>query len=298
MPLNPLSTADIPPELWEDAYLVGRVPFKAATIDHRASYCMYVPRQHYNLEPPQNLPLIVVIHGNGRRAETCRESMIDLADRVGAAVLAPLFPAGINDPNDMQNYKMLLYEGIRYDSILLSIIDEIAGRWPGIATEKFFLTGYSGGGQFALRFFYLHPSRLEAVSVGAPGLVTQLDHTLNWPRGIKGVESIFDGLSVDLSALKKVEEIQLIIGGDDVQKVGGGFVEWFHGREEMKKEIKDLISSLPNRKDALLKLKETFNSAGITVEFEIIDGVAHNSARAAVKVIEFLEPRLTRWHVK
>ena len=153
-------------------------------------------------------------------------------------------------------------------------------------------------GSVCVEIFYLHPSRLEAVSVGAPGLVTQLDHTLNWPRGIKGVESIFDGLSVDLSALKKVEEIQLIIGGDDVQKVGGGFVEWFHGREEMKKEIKDLISSLPNRKDALLKLKETFNSAGITVEFEIIDGVAHNSARAAVKVIEFLEPRLTRWHVK
>ncbi|KAK9326706.1 Alpha/Beta hydrolase protein [Lipomyces starkeyi] len=298
MPLNPLSTADIPSQFWEDAYLVGKVPFKAASFDQRASYTMYVPKKHYKLIPLQNLPLIVAIHGNGRNAERCRDSMTDLADRLGAAVLAPLFPAGIDDPNDMQNYKMLLYQGIRYDLILLSIIDEVAARWPGIATEKFFLTGYSGGGQFALRFFYLHPTRLEAVSIGAPGLVTQLNDALNWPKGTKDVRSLFDGLSVDRPSLKNVEGVQLIVGGDDVQKVGGGFVEWLRGRTEMEKETEGLISSLPNRKDAILNLQEAFKAAGIRCEFEIINGVAHNSAMAIPSVIEFLQPRLMRWHLK
>lgn len=295
---KPLSTADIPSKFWEDASLVGKTPFKAASINQRASYCMYVPKKHYKLEPPQSLPLIVAVHGDGRKAETCRGTMIDLADRVGAAVLAPLFPAGINDPNDVQNYKTLLYEGIRYDLILLSIIDEVAARWPGIATEKFFLTGYSGGGQFALRFFYLHPARLEAVSIGAPGITTQLDDTLNWPRGIKDVQSLFDGLSVDLPSLRKVDGVQLLVGGDDVKKLGGGLLEWLQGREDTKKEIKELGASLPNRKDAMLKLQESFKSAGIGFEFQIIDGMAHDSAGAAPKVIAFIEPRLARWHSK
>jgi pimeloyl-ACP methyl ester carboxylesterase len=295
---NPLTTADIPSEFWEDAYLVGKVPFKAASVDQRASYCMYVPKKHYKLEPSQKIPLIVSIHGNGRNAERCRDTMIDLADRERAAILAPLFPAGINDPNDMQNYKMLSYEEIRYDLVLLGIIDEIAVRWPGIATAKFFLTGYSGGGQFALRFFYLHPARLEAVSVGAPGLVTQLDDTLNWPKGIKGIESLFGGLSVDLSSLRNVGGVQLFVGSDDTKKPGGGFVEWLRGRKDTVKEIKELSGSIPNRNESMLKLQEGFKSAGIQSEFDIIDGMAHENGKAVPKIIEFLEPHLANWHSK
>jgi hypothetical protein len=83
--------------------------------------------------------------------------MTDLADRVGAAVLAPLFPAGIDDPNDLQNYKMLLYQGIRYDSILLSITDEVAAQawhrhgevfldgifgWRPVCVEVFLFTSH------------------------------------------------------------------------------------------------------------------------------------------------------------
>lgn len=294
---NPLTTADIPSEFWEDAYLVGKVPFKAASVDQRASYCMYVPKKHYKLEPLQKLPLIVSIHGNGRNAERCRDTMIDLADREGAAILAPLFPAGINDPNDMQNYKMLSYEGLRYDLILLGIIDEIGVRWPGIATANFFLTGYSGGGQFALRFFYLHPARLEAVSIGAPGLVTQLDNTLNWPKGIKGIESLFAGLSVDLSSLRNVG-VQLFVGSDDTKKPGGGLVEWLRGRKDTVKEIKELSSSILNRNESMLKLQEGFKSAGIQFEFEIINGMAHENGKAVPKIIEFLEPHLANWHSK
>lgn len=294
----PLTTADIPSEFWEDAHLVGKVPFRAASADQRASYCMYVPKKHYKLEPPENLPLIITIHGNGRNAERCRDTMIDLADRVGAAVLAPLFPAGINDPNDMQNYKKLLYEGIRYDLILLSIVDEIAARWPGIATAKFFLTGYSGGGQFALRFFYLHSARLEAVSVGAPGLVTQLDNTLKWPKGIKGIESLFGGLSVDLHSLRNVRGVQLFVGSDDIKKPGGGLIEWLRGKKDITDEIKELTGSLPNRNESMLKLQEGFKSAGIQFELDIIDGMAHENAKAVPKIIEFLEPQLANWYRK
>jgi hypothetical protein len=77
-------------------------------------------------------------------------------------------------------------------------------------------------------------------------------------------------------------------------------VEWLRGRTETKQEIKEFISSLPNRKDAMLNLQEAFKSAGIRCESEIINGMAHNSAMAMAipNVIQFLQPRLTRWHLK
>jgi pimeloyl-ACP methyl ester carboxylesterase len=294
MPPNPLTTSDIPPEYWEDASLVGNTPFKAASFDQRASYCMYVPKKHYQVNPPHKIPLVVTIHGSGRDAAKCRDSLVDFADRVGAAVLAPLFPAGVNDPNDTHNYKRLCYQGIRYDSILLAIIDEIAVRWPGIATEKFFLTGYSGGGQFALKFFYLHPAKLEAVSIGAPGVVTHLDDTLTWPGGTKGVEELFGGLSVDISGIRKVEGVQLIVGGDDVQKVGGGLLDWLRRSGKAEEEVQAVGPSLLNRKDALMGLHQEFESTHIRSEFQIVDGVAHDAMGVLSKVIEFLEPHLTK----
>lgn len=133
--------------------------------------------------------------------------MVDLADRVGAAVLAPLFPAGIVDPNDSHNHKFVRYGDVRYDLILPSTIDEGAQRWPGIEAEKFYLVGFSGGGQFVSRSFYLHSRRLKRVGIGSPETVTNLNRSLEWPRGIKNVEERFDSLAVDIRTLRSVEYV-------------------------------------------------------------------------------------------
>ncbi|KAJ7797519.1 hypothetical protein B0H14DRAFT_54885 [Mycena olivaceomarginata] len=80
----------------------------------------------------------------------------------------PLFPAGIIDPYDVHNYKHILYRGIRFDEVLLGMVAQAGGVWR-VETERFWLHGFSGGGQFAHRFLYLHPQRLHGVSIGAPG---------------------------------------------------------------------------------------------------------------------------------
>ncbi len=293
---QPWTTSDIPREYWKDACLVGEVPFKASSQDQRASYCMYVPETHYQVNETR-IPLIVTIHGNGRDASKSRDMLVDFADRTGAAVLAPLFPAGIDDPNDQQNYKLLNYQGIRYDLLLLDIVEEVAVRWPGIATGKFFLMGFSGGGQFCLKFFYLHPSKLEAVSIGAPGVVTRLDGSVPWPWGTKDVEKDFDGLTVDLDAMRKIDGIQLIVGGDDVEKVAGGLLEWaLAKRKDVPELYRGFVSKLPNRKEALTALQKEFEDADIKSEFVVVDGVAHDSKGVFSRVAEFLEPHLVRWH--
>ncbi|KAK5561217.1 hypothetical protein LTR46_000022 [Exophiala xenobiotica] len=138
-------TTDVPPEYWEQAHLVGSIPFKAAASDPRASYCMYVPRQHYRHTAPK-LPLIVNVHGNERHAERSRNCLVELVDRVGAAVLAPMFPTGIDDPNDTHNYKRLSNRGIRYDHILIDMLSEVGQRWPGIETGQILLVGFRAVG--------------------------------------------------------------------------------------------------------------------------------------------------------
>ncbi|KAK9234061.1 hypothetical protein V1525DRAFT_414306 [Lipomyces kononenkoae] len=72
---------------------------------------------------------------------------------------------------------------MRYDLLLLAILDEVSLRCPAIDTSKVLLTGFSGGGQFVHRFTYLHPERLLAVNVGAPGSVTYLDDNRPWADG-------------------------------------------------------------------------------------------------------------------
>lgn len=101
------------------------------------------------------------------------------------------------------------------------MLDEVAARWPGLETEKVLLVGFSSGGQFVLKFFYLHPDRVAALSVGAPGVVTRLDDGLPWAKGIQRVEEVFGGLKVNISALREVQHVQLTVGGNDMEEVGG-----------------------------------------------------------------------------
>lgn len=255
---------------------------------------MYIPQSHYSLNTSAKLPLIVNVHGSLRRAERARDSLIDLADQVGAAILAPLFPAGVGDPNDSHGYKFLKCGDLRYDLILLSMVDEVKLRWPGIETDKFYLVGFSGGGQFVSRFFYLHPDRLRGVSVGAPGTVTSLDRSLKWPRGLKDVKEQFDGLLVDVDALKSVRHVQLAVGGDDVEPPGGGLLKWYAEQKNGDRIVERTVGkSLSNRTEALARLRDELRDAGLEVRYDVVPGVGHEVQKVLPTVIQFLQDVLS-----
>ncbi|KAE9367205.1 alpha/beta-hydrolase [Stipitochalara longipes BDJ] len=309
-----ISTADVPPKYLKSAMLVGRIPFKALHTDPRVSYTFYIPPEHLNPDPTlqnQNhdeldpiyelppLPLIVTIHGTGRNAEVCRDRLIDFAHSERVAILAPLFPAGIESYNDLDNYKLLKYKTMRADLMLLQILDEVALRWPGIDTEKVFMMGFSGGGQFAHRFMYLHADRLRAVSIGAPGMVTMLDERLKWPNGVKDLAEVFgEGTVVRKETIKKLP-IQLVVGGEDNVVHGGDeFWEWL--QEKKKKLARDEGSSNAEkgeagrlrlgRVDTLKALQDAWKDEGIASNLEIVAGVRHDSGGVLDVVKAFLGP--------
>ena len=99
------------------------------------------------------------------------QQLYDFADKNGFAMIFPMFPGGLMDKNDFNSYKLLEYNGVRYDNIFLAMIDELAERFP-IDIDKIYLYGWSGGGQFVHRFLYVHLERLVAVVIGASGRPT------------------------------------------------------------------------------------------------------------------------------
>lgn len=246
-------------------YRRGRTPIFASRMDQRFSWCCYIP-DGYDPAGDRVHPLAVLVHGSLRDADILRDAFIDFAEAHQCLLLAPLFPAGIDDAEDLHNYKHIAYRGIRYDLIVLDMVEELAGRYR-VAKEKVLMHGFSGGAQFAHRFFYLHPGRLRAVSVGAPGTVTLPDQR-DWWVGVKGMEEIF-GRPLDVAAMRDVA-VQLVIGDQDIETwdvtVGPQSPFWMEG----------INDSGETRVDRLRSLETGLRSIGVDLRFDTVPGVSHD----------------------
>ena len=299
-----LSTRDIPAEHLKRAYLINVIPARTLQADPRFTYCLYIPQEHYTPGVDQlRLPLIVNVHGSRRRAEDARNSMKDFADKHKCAVLAPLFPVGIaGDRFDVDNYKAINYKGTRYDLLLLAMVEETGRIWPGVATDTFFLMGYSGGGQFALRFLYLHPKRLEAVSVGAPGSLTTLEEQVPWPKGIGGIGDVIEDAEVKLEDVQKVEFVQVLVGAEDSVPHGNNWKPWLAaalgggGRKEKKAPGKEKAKAV-SRLDEARCLHAMLESYEVKSTLTLVPNVAHDSDACTPYVQTFLEPAMEKWWV-
>ncbi len=220
--------------------------------DPRFSYYVDVPSQ-YKEEVERKGEILVIIHGTGRRVQDelnlFRKNM---GDQV--ALLAPLLPAGLIDEDDFNHYKLISYKGIRYDYILIQMINEMVLRYPGLDGRRVLMYGYSGGGQYCNRFFYLHPEHLKAVALSAPGRSTYLDETLEYTWGIKDWEQIFEK-KVDREALASIP-VQLSVGDLDLDEIGDAP----YGTTRVA------------RTQALF---ENFKQQGLDVQFDFIPGINH-----------------------
>lgn len=260
---------------WRPA-MIGRTPFFATAADPRFPYCLYVPDGL--ADTPAKL--LVAVHGSDRRPEAVREQFAPLCDRTGTVLLAPLFAIGSTAPDDEPGYKFGLFRGLRYDQVLLAMVADAATRLP-LQTGRFALAGFSGGGQFAQRFLLLHPHRLSAVSIGAPGYVTLLDFSLPWWSGISDFARIF-GHPADLAAMRGVA-VQLVVGGDDTEteviRVPEGHPLWVPGAEQAGR----------TRIARITALAESFRGAGIAASLDIVPGITHQAEGVLPAVEKFLE---------
>src|SRR5690348_13671610 len=146
------NTQDSPETRRRKMYLRGATPIFASKADPRFSFCLYVP-PGFDADPAGHT-LIVAMHGTGRSMETYRDRFSAFAQYKKCVVLAPLFPVGPLGDGNLHGFKTLKEGAIRYDEVLLAMVDEV-GAMLGTRFAKFMLFGYSGGGHFVHRFFYL-----------------------------------------------------------------------------------------------------------------------------------------------
>lgn len=252
----------------------GPTSFFACQYDQRFSYCMYIPRD-YHEAGDRVYPLFVVVHGSLRNAEGYRDRLADFAEQHDCIVLLPLFPNGIIEPGEPNNYKEIKFHDIRYDLVLLAMVDEISEIYR-VQTERFMLYGYSGGGQFAHRFFYLHPERLSAVSIGAPGSVTLIDESQPWWLGVGDIEAQF-GIALNLPAMREVK-VQMVVGGNDTKSMA---------EIDSQRKLPGAERAGANRVERLATLKANFEEHGIDVQHQVVPGLGHENYKFLPVVQEF-----------
>lgn len=248
-------------------YNTGTTTVFASRADLRFSFSLFVPPS-----AGPSTTILVAVHGTGRRMFEMRDSFAEFGRYNDCLVLAPLFPVGPLGDGNSNGYKYILEGDIRYDRILLGMIAEIADRY-GVREDRFFLHGFSGGGHFAHRFFYLHPHRLRGVSIGAPGSVTLPTDEHDYWVGCRDLEARF-GVSLDIAALRQVPA-HLVVGGADTEtweithKPGVG--NWMERAN----------SAGRTRIDRIRTLNGALKDLGVSTRLDILPGVAHESVKAA-----------------
>jgi pimeloyl-ACP methyl ester carboxylesterase len=269
------------------AYDFGRTTVYASQLDPRFSYCAYVP-EGYDESGTDSYRLMVTVHGTLRDIQTYRDAFIPFAEQHRTIVLAPLFPSGVTAPGDLSSYKMMVPSEVRYDLVLLSMIDEMKARYR-IGGDRFALFGFSGGAHFAHRFYYLHPERVAAVSIAAPGTVTLLDFEHDFWIGVRDFEAVM-GRPIDLAAMRSTQ-VQMVIGADDTETweiaIPPSSPNWRPGV--------DLAGT--DRQQRMRALKSSFENHGIAVRHDIVPGVGHTSYGIFPAVQAFLADATAAWPI-
>ncbi|KAF5338027.1 hypothetical protein D9758_014242 [Tetrapyrgos nigripes] len=156
------------------------------------------------------------------------------------------------------------------------MIDQASRIWR-IRTDRFYLHGFSGGGQFAHRFLYLYPERLAGVSIGAPGRITQPDTNTSWPGGLGNVESIFGIRGAPNYAAIAQVPIQLVVGEDDRNT----------SLLQLAKKRNKAEAEAENRVERIQWLKSTWEEYAIGSELATVQGVGHDGIKCLAPVEEW-----------
>ena len=199
-----------PRERSESGLEVGKVLKRRLGGCHGQVYYLYVPRS-----AGKRPPLMVSIHGISRNARQHAKLLSSVAELYGVIVLAPLF-----SKKQFPDYQRLgrLRRGPRADLALDRVVGEVL-YLTGADTDRLYLFGYSGGGQFAHRYTMAHPERVAGVVIGAAGWYTMPQSENAFPHGV-GLCRDLPNLRFDSSRFLRVP-MTVIVGDKDTERDPG-----------------------------------------------------------------------------
>ncbi|MBN9135188.1 MULTISPECIES: alpha/beta hydrolase [unclassified Phyllobacterium] len=258
-------------------YDLGRTAIFACKSDPRFHYCLYVPPI---VGEGGTVDLLVAVHGTGRTSFLdFRDGFAEFGRWNDCAILCPVFPVGVLGDDARSGYKFMIEGDIRYDLLLLDMVAEVAAKYRQ-NWDTFAMFGFSGGGHFTHRFAILHPQKLWAASIGAPGSVTLLDPDKDWWVGIRNLQERF-GITFDREALARIP-MHMVVGDADLETweitIPEGSTNWMPGANDAGRTRPERLSSL----------RRSFEGAGVSVKFDLVPGISHDRMQVLGHVQNFL----------
>lgn len=141
-------------------------------------YYLYVPRV---IRQPD--ALFISVHGISRNAREHARYFATYAEQQGVVMLVPRFA---REQTYGRHYQRLRVDetGASAAEVLNLIIRETERRLA-MRSERLYLFGFSGGGQFVHRYLMAYPERVVSAALGAAGWYTFPDAGVRYPRGLR-----------------------------------------------------------------------------------------------------------------
>ena len=225
-----------------------------------------------------------------------------IADELGVILLVPAF---VRPCKDWQIYTHALDRDslttkrsdlVRLDLQLLAMVDQARRSLTqqGIQTEeKFLIQGYSASGMFANRFAVLHPTRVKAVAVGAPGgwpiapAPMFSGEALPYPAGVADLETLA-GKPFDSESFRSLPQLIVMGSLDDNDSL-----DFRDGWDEEPAGLVDrLFGKDPQAR--WTNSENVYKAAGTNAQFLLVAGVGHDRKSLQSHSTEFFKRVLGR----
>lgn len=153
-----------------------------------------IPVYYYRPEGDvTKMPVLFVMHGTNRNADTYRDNWIDLANKYNVLVIVPEFSKRYFPTSRQYNYgNIMTKEGVHMpktewsytliDPIFDTVIQDIGSR-----ESTYDIFGHSAGSQFTHRFaIFLDHTKANRIISSNAGTYTMPDFEVEFPFGLKG----------------------------------------------------------------------------------------------------------------
>lgn len=232
-----------------------------------------------------DMPILFVMHGVLRNAETYRDNWVELSDTYKVLVIVPEFSNELFPGSRSYNYGNLRSSsGTLNDeqhwsfSLLDPIFDDVVSR-SGSKQQRYDLFGHSAGSQFVHRFFlFKRHSKANRVVAANAGGYTMLDLDVDFPYGLKG-------MGFDTERLSHVLGRELIIqlGEEDIDPAHRHLNVSAEAMRQGRHRLERGMTFFSSAKELAKRLNIDFKW-----NVRLVPGVAHENEKMAVDIAQYL----------
>jgi poly(3-hydroxybutyrate) depolymerase len=160
--------------------------------------------------------IVFVMHGHHRSAEGYRDNWAKHADKYGFMVLAPLFDEDQWGKGQYSYASVIGRNGqfrkrAKWSFSVVEHLFDAVKEATGNQSPRYFLWGFSEGGQFVHRLVLLLPeARYARAVIGTPGWYTMPRFDVKYPYGLEGAPVSAASLKVSLG-----RDVVLLLGDAD-----------------------------------------------------------------------------------